>query len=101
MGLFTSQADKDAQARQEQRDISDEEWLDLRQNLSEAQGKVAKMTIARTPEGMTKMAEEAANQIEETFAVGGMTRAQRFLNIQAAIRRQIAIAVSGEKLWSD
>ena len=101
MGLFTSQADKDAQARQEQRDISDEEWTDLRQNLAEAQSKVEKMTIARTPEGMMKMAEEAANEIEEVFAVGGMSRAQRFLNITKTIRRQIAIACGGEALWTD
>ena len=97
MGLFG----KSATQEQEQRSISDEEWTDLRQNLAEARGKVAKMTIARTPEGMMKMAEEAANQIEETFAVGGMTRSQRFLNITKTIRRQIAIAVQGEAIWSD
>jgi hypothetical protein len=50
---------------------------------------------------MMKMAEEAANQIEETFAVGGMSRAQRFLNITKTIRRQIAIACGGEALWTD
>ena len=98
MGLFGKSA---AQEEQEQRNITDEEWLDLRQSLGEAQSKVAKMTIARTPEGMMKMAEEAANQIEETFAVGGMSRAQRFLNITKTIRRQIAIAVQGEAIWSD
>jgi len=90
-----------AQEQQEQRNITDEEWVNLRQNLAEAQRKVAKMTIARTPEGMMKMAEEAANEIEETFAVGGMSRAQRFLNITKAIRRQIAIACGGEAIWSD
>lgn len=98
MSIFGKSA---AQEQQESREISDEEWTDLRQNLAEAQGKVAKMTIARTPEGMMKMAEEAANQIEETFAVGGMSRAQRFLNITTTIRRQIAIAVGGEKFWND
>ena len=97
MGLFG----KSATQEQEQRSISDEEWSNLRQALSTANGKVAKMTIARTPEGMMKMAEEAANQIEETFAVGGMTRSQRFLNITKTIRRQIAIAVQGEAIWSD
>jgi hypothetical protein len=98
MGLFSKSI---AQEQQEQRTIADEEWLDLRQTLAEAQSKVAKMTIARTPDGMMKMAEEAANQIEETFAVGGMSRAQRFLNITKTIRRQIAIACGGEALWTD
>ena len=98
MGIFSKSV---AQEQSEQRSISDEEWSNLRQNLAEAQSKVEKMTIARTPEGMMKMAEEAANQIEETFAVGGMSRAQRFLNITKTIRRQIAIACGGEAIWSD
>jgi hypothetical protein len=98
MGLFTSNSDKDAQA---QRDNDAEERSNLNQLLAEAQSKVERMTIARTPEGMMKMAEEAANQIEETFAVGGMSRAQRFLNITKTIRRQIAIACGGEALWTD
>jgi hypothetical protein len=79
----------------------EESVTNLRQVINEAEGKVQKMTIARTPEGMMKMAEEAANQIEETFAVGGMSRAQRFLNITKTIRRQIAIACGGEALWTD
>ena len=44
------------------------------------------MTLARTPEGMMKMAEEAANQIEETFAdMPAAFRREfpaRFLNIK-------------------
>jgi hypothetical protein len=98
MGLFGKSV---AQEQQEQRDNNDEAWTDLQQQLAEARSKVERMTIARTPDGMMKMAEEAANQIEETFAVGGMSRAQRFLNITKTIRRQIAIACGGEALWTD
>ena len=98
MGLFGKSV---AQEQQERRDIMDEEWSNLRQALSIAQGKCERMTIARTPEGMMKMAEQAANEIEEIFAVGGMSRAQRFLNITKTIRRQIAIACGGEALWTD
>ena len=97
MNLFS----KTVNPEQEHLAVSDEEWTDLRQNLAEARGKVEKMTIARTPDGMMKMAEEAANQIEETFAIGGMSRAQRFLSITKTIRRQIAIACGGEALWTD
>ena len=98
MGIFGK---SDAQEQQEQRDNDAENHSDLLQQLTTAQSKVEKMTIARTPEGMMKMAEEAANEIEETFAVGGMSRAQRFLNITKSIRRQIAIACGGEALWTD
>jgi len=80
---------------------SDEAESNLRQNLATAQRKIELMTIARTPEGMLKMADEAARQIEDLFAVGGMSRDQRLLNITHAIRRQIAIAVQGETIWSD
>ena len=97
MGIFS----RGGSPRQEQRDNDDEAWSNLQQVLATAQSKIERMTIARTPEGMMKMAEEAANQIEETFAVGGMTRSQRFLNITKTIRRQIAIAVQGEAIWSD
>jgi hypothetical protein len=100
MGLFSG-GDKGDKAAAVLREQNDEEITNLRQAISEAEGKVAKMTISRTPEGMMKMAEEAANQIEETFAVGGMSRAQRFLNITKTIRRQIAIACGGEALWTD
>ena len=98
MGIFGK---SDALEQQEQRDNDAENHSDLLQQLATAQSKVEKMTIARTPEGMMKMAEEAANEIEETFAVGGMSRAQRFLNITKSIRRQIAIACGGEALWTD
>lgn len=98
MNLFGKSA---AQEQQEKRDYTDEEVLNLRQALGEAESKCKRMVIARTPEGMMKMAEEAANQIEEFFAVGGMSRAHRFKNIAQTIRRQIAIAVQGEAIWSD
>lgn len=99
MGLFSK--DKNSDLTADERNSFEEQISDLQQAVSEANDKVAKMTIARTPEGMMKMAEEAANQIEEAFAVGGMSRAQRFLNIAAAIRRQITIACGGEAIWSD
>jgi hypothetical protein len=101
MGFFTPKADNETAVEKQRNDEYAETISDLRQAVSIAEGKVAKMTIARTPDGMMKMAEAAANEIEETFAVGGMSRAQRFLNITKTIRRQIAIACGGEALWMD
>lgn len=99
MGLFSKDTNSDLTA--DERNSFEEQISDLHQAVSVAESKVAKMTIARTPDGMMKMAETAANEIEETFAIGGMSRAQRFLNITKTIRRQIAIAVQGEAIWSD
>lgn len=73
----------------------------LQQQRAQAQGLVERMAIALTRDGQTKMAEAAANEIEEVFAVGGMSRAQRFANITNIVRRQITYAVAGEKYWRD
>lgn len=79
----------------------EESVCNLQQALATARGKVEHMAIALTREGQTKMATQAANEIEEAFAVGGMTRQRRFDSITKTIRRQIAIAVNGEAYWND
>lgn len=80
-------------------DDRDEAESNLRQNLATARRKIELMTIARTAVGMGQMAGEAARQIEDLFAVGGMSRDQRLLNVTNAIRRQLAIACTGEAPW--
>jgi len=80
---------------------SDEAMTNLRQNLATAQRKIEQMTIARTPDGMMKMSDEAAREIEDIFARGGYSRDQRLTLMTKAIRRRIAIAVQGEAIWSD
>lgn len=97
-GIFTDPRIADLTKRCDELSESN---CDLQRALSEAQVKAEKMTIARTPEGMMKMAETAAHQIEDLYAVGGMNRDQRFKNIAVAVRRQIAIACGGEALWTD
>jgi hypothetical protein len=79
----------------------EESNANLLQQRDQARGQVERMAVALTRDGQTKMAEIAANQVEEIFAVGGMSRAQRFANITNIIRRQIAYAIAGEKYWQD
>jgi len=73
----------------------------LRQLVATAEAKVSRMTIARTKEGLGKLADEAAREIENTFARGGMDRDQRLLNITKTIRRQLATLCQGEAFWDD
>lgn len=72
-----------------------------RQNEQTARARIERIAIAMTREGCTKMAHEAALQIEDTFARGGMSRDQRLLNVQKAIQRVIMVATQGEKYWQD
>jgi hypothetical protein len=60
----------------------------LQQQRGQALGQVERMAVALTRDGQTKMAEAAANEVEEIFAMGGMSRAQRFANITKIIRRR-------------
>ena len=96
MGIFGRETPKQTQYEHDA-----EAWSNLQQAFATIQGKVERMKIARTPEGMLKMADEAARQIEDVYARGGLSRDQRLLNITTLIRRKIAIACDGEAIWSD
>ena len=87
--------------RDKQIDDLTETICNLRQQLGQARSQIEKMAVALTRDGQTKMAEIAANEIEEVFAMGGMSRAQRFNNISNIIRRQITFAIAGDKYWQD
>ena len=79
----------------------EESISNLRQIAASWQGRVEGMARAMTRDGITKMAHECALEIEDTFVRGGMSRDQRLLNIEKAIRRRISIASCGESYWQD
>jgi hypothetical protein len=79
----------------------EESLSNVRQLAATWQGRVERIAHAMTRDGIIKMAHECALEIEDAFARGGMSREQRLLNIEKAIRRRISIASCGESYWQD
>jgi hypothetical protein len=88
--------------------MTEQEIDDLQEALSNeqqrantAEGKMERMKLAHTPEGQTKMATEAANQIEELFCQGSPSREQRLNRIISIIRARLDTLCQGEPDWRD
>jgi hypothetical protein len=79
----------------------EESLSNVRQLAANWQSRTEHIARAMTRDGICKMAHECALEIEDTFVRGGMSREQRLLNIEKAIRRRISIASCGESYWQD
>lgn len=78
-----------------------ESLCNIRQVAANWQNRTEQIARAMTRDGITKMAHECALEIEDVFVRGGMSRDQRLMNIEKAIRRCISLASCGESYWQD
>lgn len=79
----------------------EESLANAHQRAANWQSRCEAIAKAMTREGIIKMAHECALGIEDLFAVGGMSRDRRLLNVESRIRRVISIASCGEAYWQD
>jgi hypothetical protein len=72
-------------------------WI---QKAQTAEHRMSVMELHRSPDDLNKIVLGLAEEIENVFVRGGMSRQQRLNQVSAIVRRGIERALLGEKGWN-